>query len=468
MSAIEASGAGHVFSVFRQYVEYFLEQIESSLPAYLLGGVSQSESKDRWKAIRGLDQLATYLRFYETGLSRTVPAATRDHAQKLWGSMGSPDLILLRPQNEQTFDTRLYDASLRSTLEVMLDYFVHISRDLKRANRIKRHFERLPNVYTISYPKYLGHFVLLFPAFGHEFGHVLFDTLGLEKRQHVLATKEVQKFEASRPTALAFEESLAFLALVKNWSFELFCDAIAWHLYGEAYIYTLWVTLAAYPVSFETEAYREYVRTYLPSRSGAASHRVEPESDIRLGYRHYPSPGRRLRALLAKHAATLAPALPGMLAFESWRNSFKNTYEHFEEQFADTEYEAAFQSASRIAERLYSQQARSLDEPAASALSTRAASMAEIVSLAKSRIPPCQVGTTSGLRPVDWREFVFGAWIFFVEQSALPEPDASPSEIADFLYQSFDMADIYNSYYAVRNSSDGNQQDSAPTEDRRP
>ena len=353
LSSDSAQQPGYEFSVAREYVFFFLGKIRESLHLYQNPEIPEAlrPDKNRANVLRNLDQLARYIRFFETGAVSTVPAALREHTRSVFNLLEPHDLILVRPQSEQTFETRIKESSLRNRLRSFLPGFVYLSvENPQMLERINHHFDSLPNIYIISYPKYLGTFLPLYPILGHEFGHILFETLGLEKfRVRHLASRMTSR----RMKSLSADEKRAINKLISNWSLELYCDLIGWYLYGEPYIYALWLILLPEMGRHSPVPLQEYIdlfasqvgRSQIQARYGSQ----RDERNEVWPFVAYPAPERRLRELVSREKP-LDFSSPPHTFFPAWRSSFFKRYSNFDEGFKDTRYKYAVESARELSQ----------------------------------------------------------------------------------------------------------------------
>ena len=460
---------GYSSSVFQRYVLDYLAGLQEHLDSTVLRQARADTRPDLnlRNTARGLDALAKYMRFFDSSLGSAVPAAFREHAEHLFSLIEPTDLILLRPQSDQTFETRLADSSLRNKLRTLTtQYFAFLDVDDARSTPAVP--VCLPNVYIISYPGFLGDFLPLYPILGHEFGHVLLETQALlevlNRRVHDLCAR--MSFPKGRGTRPLFDwEVKPSKNLIERWSIEFFCDTIGWHLYGEPFIYALWLILSPFPETTPALPFRQYAnetRQRDATRLLAADRRALARSSSReddpiLAFAQHPSPGRRIQRLLQNTQSTAVPDFP---LFSAWQGMFRDRFLPYDERFPDSRYETLLALALQVATSLYGQVKPILPRRAAADdHRAGAGDISALTTLLNAWIPACQTSVpesaASPFQTADWRAVLFASWISLL-QAAQGGPEQRgadwPLQKIDFLYQSFDMTALCDTFTTIRRS----------------
>lgn len=459
---------GHVFRLFRAHVTTFLEWVEENLSRPLA-------ETGRRNLLESLDRLSLYMRFYESALLQEPPYALLEHAELLFGGLETEAVILLRPQNSQTFETQLELASVRSFLADISDV---VSSPFWDHDELLARLRCIPNVYIVSYPKYFSDCFLFFPILGHEFGHVVWDL------NHLYTTCEKEITDILGSVDLEnerLEETFsraAVIDLAANWAREFFCDRIGYHVYGETYIFALWLLLSPLPdtlnytpfrvhqqvahgssfarlKSLFTEIRAQHTPDSLDRAIGEISSVLTsmmselarvPRDDSQDSYREYPSPGRRLRELFrhTPHGNLVQISSP---EFKHWRREQKELYRKYSEKLSDREYEEALRAAVSAADAVYDA-ASGLLPPLWSANFSH---LNQLLLRLRNWIPPVEV-LDAQLEPAAWREVILAGWVAFIEFAMRDELEERrwPDEWNAFVYESLDMTNIYKTFRQAR------------------
>jgi hypothetical protein len=470
----------YVFALFRRHTRLFLEWLIGNLeqPADLPGLTTEERNQHRSTSARqtleALDDLAQYMRFYESAQFQDVPFPLIDHVQSIFSQLESHDEILLRPQNDQQFETRGEFHDVKGRLSSL---FALIGDPTPIRDKLIEEIDALPNIFVISYPKYFGDTFLFYPLFGHELAHVVYRMRELESRITQTRTREL--IAANSATARLQRR------LAKNWARELFCDLVGFHLYGEPYIYALWMFLYKYRETLKAETVATYLLMQVPPAMGAlekvtndvfkytddgrapdretvtsrvkalltdvAAAKELPEKQ-RVQFEHYPSPGRRIRELVTRCEAM--PDISSSKVFSQWRVAFLERYGRYEETFQEQAFANALDVARRISGELFETVAATL--PASPSATAHIADTDQLTQLLERWIPPCETIANEVTEPASWSAILLAAWVRFVELASSNQGDARgadwPLEWLDFVYQAFDMNSLYSTFRAVKAS----------------
>lgn len=475
---------GYVFARFRASIDHFLKWIEQHLHVDL-------SSDDREAVLRILDELALYMRFFESPLLIRAPHPLVDHVQSIFTTIDPQSLILLRPQNEQTFETRPHAISVIGKLVELAKLF---PRPFAK-NDFVSSLRTFPNIFIVSYPKYLGEVFLFYPILGHEIGHVLFALRNFDEDLPLLSEKAFPL----TPEITSKEELkvLAKRALAEEWATELYCDRVGYRLYGEPYIYALWLILKRSPESLPMPAFADYVvgstarissfirilfddlAIHVRGRSNEETvddfdkaaavlneivlnfvkqrdaERYTPEEL----YTAYPSPGRRLQALVKTVDQTAwLSAMPEK--FREWRRELREHFTDYVEQYGrdgevirpNPEYAEVAEAATAVADKLFAIIEPSL--PPAQPIVTD--DLKQLVEKISSSIPPCEIVKSETQQdPAAWQSILLAAWGMFIhnvgeEGAGVAAGNGWPERWLAFIYQSIDMNALYRSYRDVQ------------------
>lgn len=445
--SLETRPEGLVFSVFANSVSRLLRDVVAVIPTHS----GPEHELARSKLIIALDDLALYMRFLETA-SGDVPTALKEHALDVFARIEPHDLVLLRPQNVQTFDTEGVGQSLQSFLSSLIrNGFVRIALDREISGPLVRDLTAEPNIHIVSYPKYLGEYLPFFPLLGHEFGHVLHSTSALQGKLRSLIDAQIAEAYRRIPIANAQRKELqvrnATDRVVERWALEYFADLIGLRIYGESYLYALWLHLLDQPEVFNEPPWSEYLVS--AARFGLPTKRIHargPGKDPATQFRFpsHPSTSHRLRFLFAQKP-NLVEVSRDAPRFSEWRETLRRVHRQRARQYRDPVWEACAREARAIALLAYedvSPRMKRLNS------STTQKAVSGMLKDWKRHVPPIQIRGTE-LAPATWRDFLLVATISILE--GYLEPDApSGGQAAQFLYQSFEMLNLYRRFHDTK------------------
>jgi hypothetical protein len=462
----EADGSdSHVVNFYRAKVRALIDWI--SPIEFVVVDIATRRS-----ILRHLDILALHMRFYESALRQQhIPHAVISHTAELFGKLEWDALLLLRPQNQQTFETR--PTSLDSHLETLAKGMLVPELSL---SAFRRELKSIPDIFVVSYPKYLADTFLAYPVIGHEIGHVLW--------QRKCSTTIIADLIKRLPGIDATDASRRTLA--EQWATEFFCDRIGLHLYGEPYIFALWLLLLTYDEAPSLPPFVAYVsaqsmnpehlftvlgpmfadardalsagasaettlddvarRTLALLQHATAAQPRDPEQARRYDdHLSHPAAGRRLAALVA---LTVDTTQIDSERFSTWRAGL---FERFRSYASTTpeDYAEIEALAEQLAQGAYERIRRTLPVPVES--HGREALMQPLLQKLRQWIPPCEVGGDVGaLRPAEWNDMLYAGWIVFVETLESQHGNVHDTRaLLKFVHQSLDMNILYANYRTI-------------------
>lgn len=477
---------GHVFSLFRAQVEFFLAWVKDNSVTH------PPDIKTRRSILFALDELAGYLRFYETGI-QGAPLPLIEHVVQLFGRIESRATILLRPQNAQTFETV---GSPHGLQQFLRDKARVCPPNWDPEGFYTRCLEKFPNIHVVSFPKYLGIVFLFYPLIGHEIGHILYSTNGLADHSIRLSRKSI-------PGVATDPDISAQRRLHYYWTLEFYCDLVGQRIYGHSYMFALRLMLSLLPSDFELQPFDEYVKRStvldprfwgnLISRIDTASLQLPEEqrcqlqqelqkvrelvsqhfqpaleardADVKDLWVRYPSPRERLVFLLE--------SLPNadILISDGHHQDFFSWYTSFRRDFRPSavaersRYSMLMESAKRDAGELFRKV-----EPLLPALPDPNinSELEDLLSRISDWIPPCETldEAQTGLRPARWEMILLAAWIHFLDlthgvKSAEQNKERAgwPTEWIGFIYQTLDMNALYRSFWQIKTECIGEERE---------
>lgn len=471
LAPARASASDYVFGLYRAHVEAFLGWVEEGL-AQIDWNDQDSSDWDSRRLLECLDSVAHDMRFYVSAARARRPHPLLEHYRLASAGEARADAVLLRPQSDQTFETRSPPQSLRIRLcEQGLTLGYSWRQDV-----LKTRLGAIPDVFVISYPGLLGEVYLFYPIVGHEFGHVLYalDQGKLDTLNARISNEDVRiSGHAERK-------------LARRWALELFCDRVGLHLSGESFVYSLWLLLCREPLIFKLIPFEQFRERDPASVLEKAAKLVAPLRDrttplspaeastladditydlidptpTTYPWETYPSLGQRLKRL----ATLVKPVRSSSVAFSAWREEFLNFFVGLNDpgiDSADSTYGSILAAASDISDKLYESALTSLppaadDEPTgAKAAENRAEELDQLTTLLREWIPPCETQDAGGaLRPASWPLIILAGWIRFVELSLEPKDrlatEAWPAEHMHFVHEALDMNAFYRTFREVR------------------
>jgi len=426
----------------------------------------------RRSILRHLDILALHMRFYESALRQQhIPHAVISHTAELFGTLEWDALLLLRPQNQQTFETR--PTSLDSHLETLAKGMLVPELSL---SAFRRDLKSIPDIFVVSYPKYLADTFLAYPVIGHEIGHVLW--------QRKCSSKVIADLIKRFPGIDAADASRR--ALAEQWATEFFCDRIGLHLYGEPYIFALWLLLLPYDEAPSLPPFAAYVsaqsmnpehlftvlgpmfadardaltaganaeatldnvaqRTLALLQQAAAAQPRDSEQTRRYDdHLSHPSVGRRLAALI--ETTTVITDVHSD-RFVRWRAGLFERYRAYVGT-TPADYTAIDQLAAHLAQTAYDDIKNTL--PTVANPAGRATRLLSLLDKLRQWIPPCEVRNDDGaLKPADWNDMLYAGWIVFVETLESQRGNVLDTRaLLKFVHQSLDMNILYANYRTI-------------------
>lgn len=452
----------HVPALFRDYVSRFLD--------YIQGNLAKPVPADKLRNLhRALDELARYLRFYDSALIHRAPYPLLDHVQRQFEQIERDSVVLLRPQNSYDFETRSERSAIRDRLRSITTSFAPKSW---RPNRFLDDLRHLKNIHIVSYPRQLDDVFLFYPLIGHELGHVLRGTRQLDSQ---LRTSRF---------GVKGSVSLSVIALAQSWAIELYCDRVGMHFFGESYLYALWLFLKRDPETFDSAlisraagapkvtvgdldrrirhalrgrshtrpdaAVRRLVETLRPLLTRVA---VQPADRPRddpgpTGALSHPSLGRRLR-YLAERLDPRPPRLHRARTFVAWRAQFLREGLRYNEKYTERGHQQAIRLAVSFADTLYA----SLKPHIPPSFERDDRELADLIQRIERRIPPCERRLRSGvLLPATWETAIEAGWVQFIETTLSKDKQRAEIDLEwmNFIYQSLDMISLSRSFLAAR------------------
>jgi len=462
----EAEGSdSHVVNFYRAKVRALIDWISPIEFATV-------DIASRRSILRHLDILALHMRFYESALRQQhIPHAVMRHTAELFGRLEWDALLLLRPQNQQTFETR--PTSLDTHLETLAKGMLVPELSL---SAFRRELRSVPDIFVVSYPKYLADAFLAYPVIGHEIGHVLWQ----RKCSAAVIADLIKRF----PGIDAADASRR--ALAEQWATEFFCDRIGLHLYGEPYIFALWLLLLAFDEAPSLPPFAVYVasqsmnpehlftilgpmfadardaltaganaettlddvaRSTLALLQQAAAAQPRDSEQVRRYDDHltHPAVGRRLAALIE---LTTTAAYNYSERFATWRAGLFNRFR----SYAGTtpgDYAEIGTLAEQLANDAYERIKPTLPEAAQS--TEREALIQPLLEKLREWIPPCEVrDANDALTPAEWNDMLYVGWIVFIETLESQRHNVQDTRsLLKFVHQSLDMNILYTNYRTI-------------------